>query len=133
MTNLCLNLQFDAYAPGSVDPTPPHVDVLNLETKLVSKEAEIRDLEHQLRLAQETESRAVKSMQQMRERMEYMEKEASSRNAEQSKAELAVHALQADNRQLQDRLSEFESRLRFALIMIIIVVFSRNFLFKEDN
>lgn len=45
-------------------------------------------------------------------RLEATEKESSDLSKSRSKAQLTINALQSDNRQLQDRISELENRLR---------------------
>lgn len=89
-----------------------YFQIYELESKISAKDARIAELEREQRNYKDIEEQQVKTIKQLRERLDHVERDASEISHVHSKGELAISTLQADNRQLQERILELESRLR---------------------
>uniref|UniRef100_A0A914WSS4 Paramyosin n=1 Tax=Plectus sambesii TaxID=2011161 RepID=A0A914WSS4_9BILA len=88
------------------------LDVLELENKLKQRDLKLAELERQLGDYQDIENHQAKTVRQLQERIETLQRDYTANATAASRGEITISSLQNDNRLLQDRLQEVETRLR---------------------
>ena len=77
------------------------------------REEKIRDLKLEVETERESNAKHMTLAQSLRQQLIRFEAEAGSLEGAASRSELAVHTLQTQNNDLQNRILELESRLRY--------------------
>ncbi|XP_075056815.1 coiled-coil domain-containing protein 170 [Mixophyes fleayi] len=87
-------------------------ELLDLRTKISSKEVSLQEIKAELENYKESNARQASMITSLRARLQETEEESGLFATSKTRAELAMQAVLQENRDLNDRIQEMESRLR---------------------